>query len=240
MSEISLDGIPEWLMGRNSMHVSGMLPQGFEAYLRILHPAAGPSLGEEELPRPVTWSDIAAGTGIALQPETTWRELAGGPWDNVDVPGMGTVHPPAEGRLDQSSMIQLGKYLGETADKSTPIIAGFWDGWEPLANNASAPVEGVTRLEGSYSVNQGQYLFYTFSPESLSTAQWMDSVEFGWAEGNGITPSFLFPLNRAWCFATDLDQNSSLLGGPRSLVDPLLELNQLEALAIDQDADLSI
>jgi hypothetical protein len=52
------------------------------------------------------------------------------------------------------------------------------------------------------------------------------------------TPSLLWPDDRSWCVATEVDFDSTLVGGTRALVDAVLGDETLEAFEIDVDDSL--
>lgn len=41
----------------------------------------------------------------------------------------------------------------------------------------------------------------------------MQAPAFGWGEGNGLTPNYLWPADGSWCLGTNIDLDSSILGG---------------------------
>lgn len=54
------------------------------------------------------------------------------------------------------------------------------------------------------------------------------------------SPSLLWPQDRAWCLATEIDVDSTLVGGPAPLVDALVASAALEAHPVRPDGDLAI
>jgi hypothetical protein len=52
------------------------------------------------------------------------------------------------------------------------------------------------------------------------------------------TPSLLWPDDRSWCVATEVDFDSTLVGGPRGLIDALLADAALEAREVAEDDSL--
>lgn len=60
--------------------------------------------------------------------------------------------------------------------------------------------------------------------------------------GNSLTPMALWPSDRAWYLASEVDFDSTIVGGSRALVDELLRLGDTDAaevLEISIDADLT-
>ena len=54
------------------------------------------------------------------------------------------------------------------------------------------------------------------------------------------SPSLLWPVDRSWCLATEIDFDSTLIGGPRELIDALLQQPDLEAWPVTATDDLSV
>jgi hypothetical protein len=61
------------------------------------------------------------------------------------------------------------------------------------------------------------------------TEEWLDPQ----------SPSLLWPVDRSWCLATEIDFDSTLVGGSRELVDALLQAPGLEVWAVDAAGDLT-
>lgn len=56
---------------------------------------------------------------------------------------------------------------------------------------------------------------------------------------DGITPQMLWPQGHEWVLASEIDWDSTLVAGPRPLVDALLADARIEALEVPADADLT-
>ncbi|OJV81174.1 MAG: hypothetical protein BGO37_17060 [Cellulomonas sp. 73-92] len=54
------------------------------------------------------------------------------------------------------------------------------------------------------------------------------------------TPSLLWPDDRSWCVATEVDLDSTLVGGPRRLIDTVLADETLEALEVSESDSLMV
>jgi hypothetical protein len=78
--------------------VTSVVPGGFEAYARVLHPAEEPLHGGD---RVVRWAEVAAWSGLPLRPGSQFHSIAlprvrpGGeaPWTGQG-PGQGSLYPP--------------------------------------------------------------------------------------------------------------------------------------------------
>lgn len=54
------------------------------------------------------------------------------------------------------------------------------------------------------------------------------------------SPNLLWPADRSWCLATEIDFDSTLIGGPQSLVETLLAAEGVEAWAVGPDDSLAV
>ena len=115
--------------------VGSLVPQGFEAYARVLHPARRLD-GEAVVP--VRWSEVAAWSGRTLHPRTQFERLARpasgsgvgpAPWDG---------EPPEAGHLPPDQAAALAGLLRRST--ATPDACWFclWDGYGFLHPGATA------------------------------------------------------------------------------------------------------
>lgn len=228
----------DWLSGLDrSAKVEGIVPTGFESYLRILHKGHPAEIdGPNHISSPeVSWEVVASALGHRLSPETIWAELSGAYGDPASVPGVGTVYPPEEGRLDAAGFRALARVLVKATDG--PFFAAFWAGWEPvLEDSASAR---AIRHGDTVSIQGEHYVLYSLESRELADASWMQAPAFGWAEGNGLTPNYLWPADGSWCLGTNIDLDSSILGGPAFVLSEVEALPELEALHVTPSTDLT-
>jgi hypothetical protein len=74
---------------------------------------------------------------------------------------------------------------------------------------------------------------------TLADPTWLDHTRLGPLVPLLHTPQMLWPEDRAWVMATEIDWDSTIVAGPRSLVDAVLADERLEAFAVDEDSALS-
>lgn len=214
------------------------MPAGFESYLRILHKAHPAEIeGPDRIPCPeATWGEVASALGRKLAPETTWTDLSGTYGEPAEfVPGLGTVYPPEEGRLDAAGFRALARVLAATTDG--PLLAAFWAGWEPvLEDKESAKAVGKGK---TFSIQGMHYVLYSLDRSELADSSWMQLPAFGWAGGSGLTPNFLWPADESWCLATNVDLDSSVLGAPSRTLSEVEALPELETFPVTPSTDLT-
>ncbi|MGB5937570.1 MAG: hypothetical protein WBG76_17095, partial [Ornithinimicrobium sp.] len=122
------DWIRERLSPFDSGVVTSVVPGGFEAYARILHPA------RDDAGRLLGWDEVAQRRGVEMRHNAQFHQIALGPGPaDPDVPIL--IHGPEEGSLDPgyaSALCQLLRhYTPEPDDCWFALWTGY--GWEPGA-----------------------------------------------------------------------------------------------------------
>jgi len=107
--------------------MTSVVPGGFEAYARVLHPAEEPGTGD----RLVRWAEVAAWSGQPLGPDSQFHSVAlppvrpsqPGPWRSQG-PRQGSLYPP-----DALVLAGLARDWTATPDRCWFCV---WDGygWE--------------------------------------------------------------------------------------------------------------
>ena len=261
--------------------VPNLLPQGFEAYVRVFHPMTRSAPGSESSAY-VTWADAAADFGTAMDPLAQSFQVLGreDPWeyDAVTGPSGETYEPPEVGVL--TNLPAVARVLAAHTSAAT-AVAAIWEGWGGLVSSAgraalllTAPAGGldgtVTRAasvaRAAYRRARSHFSFPEPPPGSgllpaevatgpklelpgrayflahldladLCTDDW--EARAIWADPPPTrTPSLLWPDDHAWCLATEIDFDSTIIGGSRALAAALLAAPGLEVLEIDRRASL--
>lgn len=214
--------------------VGALVPHGFEAYARILHPASA-SDGS-----PVTWAEVAAWSGRVVHPQVQFRALAipasdvrgAKPWE--EEPDPGTLPPALLAALcdvlarhttsgDRCWFCAWDGYGATSGGRATVIFTSEGDGLpEPDLLPPEFPpdlVNGprVELPERSYLLLEGPLdaageLAMSLFPQS---------------------PSLFWPDDRAWCVATEIDLDSTYFGGTAALVAEVLADERLEAVPVE-------
>jgi hypothetical protein len=194
--------------------VGGHVPVVFERYVRLLHPASSASGA------PVRWEAVAAWSGRTIHALAQW-ELLERP---VGVPDSGSpfAEAPATGGPPPGSLATLLDILA--AHTSTPerCFIGLWEGYGWL-DPADPQWEVELPLDQrTYRVRQGPI---------------DEASRVGWHWPNGgfsqEPPTLIWPADRAWFVAGDVDLDSSYVGGTVALSTALLEHPDLEGWPVD-------
>jgi hypothetical protein len=196
--------------------VTSVVPAGFEAYARVLHPAEEPLHGGDGV---VRWAEVAAWSGLPLRPGSPFHSVAlprvrpelEAPWSSQG-PHRGSLYPP-------DAVILAGILRGWT---TTPQQCwfGVWDGYG---------WDGVY-LTASDSPNR-DYLLHRGPVEAA-----LASVGLG---GGHQVANLWWPEDRAWFVATEIDLAWTYVGGPAGLIGQLLAETRIEALPAAPDGELS-
>lgn len=251
--------------------VSCVVPTGFAAYARVLHPVTATRV-ITEFPysaetRRLRWADVAAARGTTVHPAVQWAALAGESDQGVDVGDDWAADAPSVGDLDVEALARLAGLLaaaGPTAGATAAVWTGFGslrpasiglmvaidggsadDETTALAEARSALAATVSdavtaALDGPLlELPQREYLLLDCDVAEFADPAWTERAGIGWHWGHGPTPNLLWPADRSWCLGTEIDFDSTLIGGDRGLIDAVLADPLLEALEVEPSTDLS-
>jgi len=195
--------------------VAALLPDTFEAYARVLHPAVRYA-GDDDIE--IGWAEVAAHNGTVLSPLAQWDELTHGP---VDSQPPVWDDGPSEGHLPATVAARLGEVLaGHT---TTPeCLFGRWDGFGYDLRDPAVPPWLLLRGERDVVLVRGTVA---------------DAVRNLAPEPHEQSANLWWPADRAWCVVTDVDLRSSYVGASGACIAELLGATGIEALPVTpQDA----
>jgi hypothetical protein len=208
----------EWVRDRltapNGSCVTSVVPAGFDAYARILHPASAvDGTGEH----PVSWAEVAASSGLELRDDACFHSVALPPQAG---PGLApSCRPPRRGSLGAA---ETGALVGVLrAATSTPERCCFWL-WEGYAwqGGVGDPIPAGVLDGPRVSLSRRDYVFYSGPAEAATTV----------AEPEVQTANLWWPEDRAWCVVSDIDLPWTYVAGTDETVAVLLAAPGLEVL----------
>ena len=222
----------------------GIVPPLFEAAVRILHPASDDA-GES-----LRWHEVAERAGTVLHPLAQWDDLSG--HDR-------TFGAPRLGELDLDELAAIADVLAGATTTPERCSAAFWEGTGVISTivlgsrdvpddrSAAARASGsgrhvIPRLE-SIALPQRESLLVDLDVRALVDPAW--ALDAGLATADGTvaqTPLALWPEDRAWYLASEIDFDSTLIGGSEELVARILALADrgvIEALRLPASVDLT-
>jgi hypothetical protein len=228
----------DWLVShlrpwdRDPVRVGSFMPNVFDAYARILHPA-GARGGED---RGLRWSEVASRLGRQLHPEDNFWDLVGGrDADLYNNPVLGDIEP-SSGTLPLPLLRSLMEILSRWTKKDEPCYFAMWDGWgnwwkdshdgpDPFREERDAVLSVTPRVHAparDHFLMRGP-LRAVIPLEDAAAGQ---------------TPALWWPDGRSWLVSTDVDAFSTYIGGSDDLVEELLGSNEVEAVPSRLDAPL--
>ena len=204
-----------WGPGSNrvGVPVGCLVPEGFPAYARIVHPAFRSTDHGQE---PVRWSTVAEWTGRRTHPTMQFHPVAGLKWPTEPPWG----HAPWPGTLQTTEAEALLPIL--RAETTTPgrCFFALWEGFGDAELNSL--VASFPRLELTHRA----YLLFR---GSLETFPWFDT-------GLPQSPNLWWPDDHAWVVASEIDGFDTYLAGSKECVERVLNEPVLEGLPATVDA----
>ena len=243
--------------------VAGVVPGGFPAYAAVLHPAwrcvctagnvaafhSGHETGDdgEETCQPIAWSAVADSGlpvvyghweteeyGVPTSRPTQYRRLPDGRWivDKLDPgssdivplirPGDAWISGPTEGTLPRPEAQALAKLLRPWTLTPGSCWFGIWEGfgWLEGADLRAAAIEAPGRRWHLFRAPLA-HLPRSFDPQFEEQ-----------------TANLVWPDDRSWCLATEIDSEVTYIGGSEELVASILAAPGLETRATSPEARL--
>lgn len=225
--------------------VGSIVPQGFEAYARILHPVPGP---DQRRLTPTTWQAVCESTGRTPHALMQWHAIAG----VVEVTRRRTTTrtmqwhggEPEEGNLGAESLTALLRVLDRDSRGGQECFFALWEGYgwikgspsvgwlersEPIRPFGPKPIPPAFDREvmaGPRLHHPGRdYLLFS-GPLAASTTMGEPATPRWFIPQS---PNLFWPADRSWCVASEIDLDSTLLGGSAGLVEAVLADPALEA-----------
>lgn len=219
----------QWLRERlspfRSHLVTSVVPGGFAAYARVLHPPQV-SLDGQALLR---WSDVSRWSGVPLHSRIQWYEVAlpevaplvERPWR-----GQG----PRQGGLATFDADALLEDLATFTTTSSSCYFCLWVGelgeGTPFDRLGDRPVV-VTQSETLHVVELPERQYALFEGHLLS------GVLFAVQHGSGRRAANLWwPADHSWCVASEIDLAWTYVAGSRELIDRVLGDERVEAMEV--------
>ena len=202
-------------------HNRAYIPDEFDAYVRLLHPAYG--INEAHEHTPLRWAEIAAWNGWTVHPWIDFRRIANiEEWDPRGYEEWG--HPPREGSLPPAECQVLYEVVQEFTGSPCRHYFCFWDGYGQ--EDFIPALRGWPKIRIDIGVETRNYFLFRGRLDSgiVEQAFWLQSPNIWWS------------ADRAWCIVTDVDAMETWIGGSAACVERVLNHPQLEAFPITLDA----
>jgi hypothetical protein len=231
-------------------------PEGFEAYARLFHSASDPN-GKR-----VRWADVAKACGTTPHGEMQWHAILGladadelrgsySPFEPAAAKWIGS--DPPTGAMDTETLDALSEILASHAADTAHCFFGL---------------STITGWIDSFSTEELQPLLelpdgrdYIILSGPLSA---VDQIAYHWSERASLrlilvartgeepppepdasdliqreAPNLIWPPDRSWFVATEVDFDSTLVGGSVKLIRAIVESPQLEAWQVEPTTSLA-
>jgi hypothetical protein len=232
----------DWILSRlhpfTSYDVGSVVPTGFAAYARILHPAF--IEGAE-----IRWSEVAALSGKVIHPEVQFHAIAAPTPIYRSAPGPYNL-PLRNGILSVSQMAALVGLVAQhsaapdtcwfclwdgygyfTAGGSVELrfyrgsLAGRWERWRHEHRRLALRMRKPRHAPGRRVAPNSARSYLLFTGPVTKAAGWRDGPNIWW------------PDDRAWCVASEIDLPYTYVGGSKELIAEILDHPALEAVPSD-------
>ncbi len=178
--------------------------------------------------REVPWAEVAAGNRRVVHPAMEWASITGhfsyryndqqSPlWDEA----------PAHGSLPYRQAVRLAADLANFTATPERCWFAIWEGFGDLPAGIGNPPK-LPMPHRDMILLAGPL---TAVPDTSFGYQWYETVAEHRPEAYR-SPSLWWPDDRTWCVATDVDLDTSYLGGSQACVDALVGDDELEVLEV--------
>jgi hypothetical protein len=175
------------------------------------------------------WFDpatLAALTEHLAAATTTPEDLVAGFWDGW-------------GDLNGGSTLVVG-WQSDDEPTSAEREALLADAERLTAEHRAAQDALVASLAGPrFAWPNRDLILLQMGLSQLADPTWLGRAEIGHYRDFGHTPQLLWPEDRTWAMASEIDWDSTIVAGSRSLVESILADDRFEAFEVDEHDDLS-
>lgn len=187
--------------------VGSVIPDGFEGYARVFHPAY-----RDGSDRPVTWREIAEANGRTVHRAMQFGNIAGTWSRRSPRPDLWT-EAPLPGRLPRELAGALVSVLRPRTATPDRCWFAVWEGWGGVAPSLDQKLELPHR---------GYFLATGTVDDALRTVTRL--------EASYQSASLWWPDDHSWFVSTEVDLAYTYIGGTRACVDAVIAHPAIEAL----------
>ena len=239
-----------------AVNVASIIPGGFEAYARIFHPAYQVS---HETHEPLRWSEVAEKTGRTCHRQMQWPHIRGEEpvvHDHAKLKEGDTwLKGPEEGTLPVAVAKEMWQILGQHTETPEVCFFAIWEGFGCLpASRLAAPAfeiparkfrlfqAPIQAIEETFCTNDPEesrgmgVLVLVHGDEEPSQADIDEAMtNFDPADfpASQQSANLWWPKDRAWCVATEIDFDTTYIGGTQSAISAILACEALEAYQVE-------
>ncbi|MGH3653942.1 hypothetical protein [Glutamicibacter sp.] len=236
--------------------VVAQVPHGYERYVRILHPA----LDEDD--QLVRWETVAKSRKHIITAADLFETVAG--LDAQGNPATEDAWVDTDLPLDQlpgSQWQALAAELVEVSAKDQKFVVGLWAGYAFIEGGERIQIErepdpalsddenqrvyelalaeaqkpafgpGIIQAE-PFALGGGYRNYHLFEADAefLAQPEWARTADGAQRQ----RPALAFAADRSWMLSTEPFDDCTILGGPASLIEAILDNPVLEAIEVGQ------
>lgn len=203
--------------------VTLQVPKGYEAYARVFHPAS------DSDGNPVSWAEVAETLGTTAHREMQWHALVGSS-DTYGFTGSKWVgSDPSLGDMDLPVLDALCEVLAAHSVNSEDCFFGLCEIWSWVNDLLPEGGRKQPRLElplgRNHVVLRGPLMAVNQIGNPRTFAR--------------HAPQLIWPADCTWLLATEVDFDSTLVGGDATLIKAIVESSELEAWQVEPTDSLA-
>ena len=164
-----------------------------------------------------TWAQVAAANDRQVHPLVQWGGIA----PHFDGTSRSGDVDPEEGSVPAEALAAILEHCPTDDDVTYAVWVGFGSWADRGDDHALLPGWGGR-----------DYLLFEAPKAALTSWPGMDPA---WPQSANL----IWPRERSWCIATEIDWDSTLVAGPRAVTRAVLADERLEAFEVAYDDDLS-
>ncbi|CAN5300033.1 hypothetical protein BH20ACT5_BH20ACT5_01540 [soil metagenome] len=243
----------QWLAPRLSGRfgaVTRQVPAGYPAYARVFHPA------HDEHGEPVSWAHVAEVTSRQVHPTMQWHALIGSADSANPASDLWPGDNPEIGNLAAQPLAALCDVLARHTGTAETCWFCLWEGYGWIHGSPSVSImyastdpneitSSPAPVPPALSQEQldGPRVRHPHRDYFLFSGPLPAAVDMGWQVSpdwfDPQSPNLFWPEDRAWCVASEIDFDSTLVGGSTALVEALVAEPGLEVWPVEPDDSLA-
>lgn len=231
--------------------VTLVVPSGFAAYVRICHPA------RDSHGKIARWSEVAQVTGRTAHSLMQWHALVGSPDSDKFKGSLWDGEAPDRGNLALPQLEELCKLLGWHTTDANRCFLGLWTGWAwvegsglvimrmQLGTNHIRVEDSPESVDPAFSVEElhrarlklpdRDYVLLAGPLSGATSIRDADCPKLSMSQ----SPNLFWPADHNWFVASEIDFDSTLVGGSVDLTQSILAAPGLDAWPVGPDDSLA-
>jgi hypothetical protein len=226
------------------------VPSGYAGYVRVCHPAHDPH------GKMVRWAEVAQATGRKAHPLMQWHAIVGSS-DSDNFRGLlWDGQAPDRGNLALPQLEELCELLSRHTADTSQCFVGLWMGWDWI-EGGSTIMRSWREANQPWVTDSSKVVAPAFSTEELRRACLkLPDRDYVLLTGplscatrirdsdrpklsRSQSPNLFWPADRGWFVASEIDFDSTLVGGSADLVRSILSASGLDAWQVGPDDSLA-